>query len=422
MKKIGCFFLIFLLIPFSLAGCRQTDASVSPKIEKAVKISFLSNILGGKNSALENAVIAFEKESGIDVDFSSPGGNYENIMKVNMATGEMPDVFTTHGWSVTRYQKYLLPLNGLSFAKNISETIRPIITDPAGSLLVLPIDIDISGIVYNPEVLQKCGVSANGIFTWDDFTAACRRIKKSGYDPICIAGKDSHSAGQMLDRISSSFFITDANGNQRAALRSGKFDDATWEKVAGLMASWGSMDFFNSDAQACDYIGCVKEAARNRSAFLFCDNTVIFDVEKANPNIRLQMMPIPSAQREDPPTLVVGESIAIGIWKESANPEAAEKLLEYLAQPDIAAKIASSSGKPSALTNAKTVYDVQFSYLKNQGIRTFPYFDREYLPTGMWDVLSSVGMDILSEKPGAVARSAAVMQDNFKDKFYFHRS
>lgn len=421
MKKIGCFFLIFLLVPVSLAACRKADTPNPEQAGETVKISFLSNVPGGKDSELENAVISFEKESGIQVDFSSPGGNYENIMKVNMATGKMPDVFTTHGWSVNRYQKYLLPLNGLPFARNVSEYIRPIITDSAGSLLVLPIDIDVSGIVYNPGVLKKAGVAPDGILTWDDFTAACRQIKKSGCNPICIAGKDAHSAGQLLDRLSAPFFITDEKSNQRSALQSGKFDASTWEKAAGLMELWGKMGYYNSNAQNCDYFGCIKEAALDRSAFMFYENSVIFDVEKLNPKIRLQMMPIPSAQREDSPTLVVGESTALGIWKDSSRKDAAEKLLEYLARPDVADKIASSSGKPSALTNVKTAYDIQPYYLENRRVRTFPYFDREYLPTGMWDVMCSVGTDILSEKKDAVNRSASVMQDNFKDKFYFNK-
>lgn len=419
MKK-RCLFLVFLLVPVSLAACRGANAPFSPKTEEAVRISFLSNIPGGKNSRLEDAVIAFEKESGIQVDFSSPGGNYENIMKVNMATGKMPDVFTTHGWSVKRYQKYLLPLNNLSFAKNISGSIRPIITDSSGSLLVLPIDIDISGILYNPGVLQKAGVSADRILTWDDFTAACRQIKESGYDPICIAGREAHSAGEVLDRLSLPFFVTDEKENQRTALQSGKFDASTWEKAAGMMELWRKMGYYNSDAQDCDYIGCIKETALGRSAFMFYENSAILDVEKINPKIRLQMMPIPSARREDSPTLVVGESIALGIWKESARKDAAEKFLEYLARPDVAGKIASSSGKPPALTNVRASYGVQSYDLKDQQIRTFPYFDRDYLPTGMWDVMCSVGADILSGKKDAVSRSAIVMQENFKDKFYFN--
>lgn len=195
------------------------------------------------------------------MDFSSPGGNYENIMKVNMATGKMPDAFTTHGWSVKRYQKYLLPLNNLSFAKNISGSIRPIITNSSGFLLVLPIDIDISGILYNPGVLQKAGVSADRILTWDDFTAACRQIKESGYGPICIAGREAHSAGEVLNRLSLPFFVTDEKENQRTALQSGKFDASTWEKAAGMMELWRKMGYYNSDAQDCDYIGCIKETA-----------------------------------------------------------------------------------------------------------------------------------------------------------------
>ena len=422
MKKAVGFSILSLLILCFLFACSKAGAEDTKIAEKPVEISLLSNMLGGTDSALESAVIDFEKESGIQVDFSSPGKNYENIMKENMATGKMPDVFTTHGWSVNRYQNYLLPLNDLSFAKNISGYIRPIITDSTGALLVLPIDMDLSGIVYDPGILKKAGITPNGIATWDDFAKACEKIRRAGYNPICIAGKDANSAGQFVDRVSSSFFITNEAANQRAELRSGKFNVATWKKAAEMMSLWGRQGYYNSDILNCDYSGLIKEIAQGKSAFIFLDNSVIFDVKRFNPKSQLSMMPIPAEQHTDSPTMVVGESMALGIWKASAHKEAAQKLLEYLAQPAVAEKIASSNGKPSALTNVKNSPEVSPCYFKNKPVRTFPYFDREYLPTGMWDVLCSVGTDILSNKPDAVNQSAVTMQNNFRDKFFFNKS
>lgn len=419
MKKIVCLFLAALTVLSFLTACREKESAVSVNAAKPVKISFLSNIPGGKTSALEDAVIAFQKETGIEVDFSSPGGNYENIMKENMATGKMPDVFTTHGWSVKRYGRYLLPLNRLPFSENISSYIKPIVTDTSGALLALPIDIDISGIVYNPEVLQKSGVSAGSLLTWDDFAAACRKIRRAGYDPISISARDGHSAGQLLDRISSSFFVTDDKNNQKEALLSGTFDTAAWKKAAGMMFSWKSSGFYNSNAETCSYPAAIQLMAEGQAGFLFSDNSAMIDVQTISPKAHLAIMPIPSASWEDSPTLVIGEGVTVGIWKNSEHQVEAKKFLEYLARPEIAAKLADADGKSAALTNARSSHSIS---LGGENIRTFPYFDRWYLPTGMWDVLCNVGTDILSGTSGAVNRSAETMQRSYKDKFYFDRS
>ena len=56
-------------------------------------------------------VDAFVEESGIDVQLVTPGSDFETVMKTRMASGDLPDIWTTHGWSVARYSEYLMPLN-----------------------------------------------------------------------------------------------------------------------------------------------------------------------------------------------------------------------------------------------------------------------------------------------------------------------
>ena len=41
----------------------------------------------------------FTLQTGIGIELVTPGSDYEAVMKTRMASGEMPDVFVTHGWS-----------------------------------------------------------------------------------------------------------------------------------------------------------------------------------------------------------------------------------------------------------------------------------------------------------------------------------
>ena len=73
----------------------------------------------------------------------------------------------------------------------------------------------------------------------------------------------------------------------------------------------------------------------------------------------------------------------------------------------ISAAIATASGNPAGLQGVTSeIGDIQTYIDKYSSVRTFPYFDREYLPSGMWDVMCATGADILAKKSGAVAQAA----------------
>lgn len=425
MKKLVCLCLslVIAVLQGSCSSAGNAGSSFAQKSNKKVKISVLANVAGGADSSLENALADFESKSGYQVEFSSPGENYENIMKANMASGNMPDVFFTHGWSINRYKNYLMPVNDLPFADRILNQIKPVITDKDGLIYVLPIDIDISGIVYNADVLAKAGIRAEKIQTWDDFALACKAIKEKGYSPIQLCAQDSRAVGQLFDRVSPSFFITNPGHNLRSSLKNGAFDSATWKNVANLVSGWRKSGYFNADLLTIKNESCIKSVAEGKSAFVFTDNSFILAAKEIRESCNLNMMPIPSCSREDAPSLVADEGIALGIWKNSPNKEAATALLNYLAQPEVANKIAASQGKPAALSSGKSesVTTSGVNYEKYRNTATYPYFDRQYLPTGLWDVMCSTGQDIVSLKPGAVDASVSAMEKNFKEKFYVMR-
>ena len=100
---------------FSLAACGSGGGENGDDSGNSgdVTITFSTNVVGAKAEALEAACRDFEEETGYTVDFQAPGESYEELMKTKMSANELPDVFTTHGWSVARYSDYLMPVNDL---------------------------------------------------------------------------------------------------------------------------------------------------------------------------------------------------------------------------------------------------------------------------------------------------------------------
>lgn len=381
-------------------------------------VVFSTNVVGGKADALEAACKAFEEETGIVVDFQAPGSDYEELMKTKMASNQLPDVFTTHGWSVARYSDYLMPINDLEWAGDIDSQIKGVITNGDGDMFVLPIDVDIAGIVCNVDVLQEAGVNMDDIKTWDDFASACDKVAAAGKNPIHIGGKDSWTIGQFFDWAAPSFYVTDEKNSKAEELKSGTFDPKVWESVAGLLDSWVKAGYLNEDCLTADYNSDIESLASGNTAFCFYGNSSIVDAKGVNPDANLGMIPIPAASADDEPSLIAGEDIAVGIWKDTEVKDEAVELLNYLARPEVMKAIAEEAGSKAGLSGVDAeIGDIGEYLSKYSDVETYPYFDREYLPSGMWDVMCTTGADILSQKDGAVESAAKVMEQNFNDKY-----
>lgn len=418
LKKLTAILLSAGMV-LSLAACGSGSGDEGGSKEGGdVTITFSTNVVGGKADALQAACEAFSEETGYTVDFQAPGESYEELMKTKMSANELPDVFTTHGWSVARYSDYLEPVNDMEWAADINEQIKPVITDADGNMYVLPIDMDIAGIICNMTVLEEAGVNPDEIKTWDDFAAACDKIKAAGKTPIHMGGKDSWTIGQYFDWAAPSYYITDDSASQADALKSGEFDTAAWEKVAGMMDEWVKAGYFNEDVLTADYNADTQALAQDEAAFCFYGNSGIVDTLNVNPDANLGMIPIPSASSEDEPSLIAGEDIAVGVWKDSEVKDEAIELLNYLAQPEVAKTICEAAGNKSGINGVEAeIGDIGTYYDKYADVETFPYFDREYLPSGMWDVMCATGADILAQKDGSVETAASTMEQNFNDKY-----
>lgn len=405
MKKI----LVVLLV---LVSCTALFAQATK--EESKTITMWVSASGAQVDALKAAVEAFEAETGYTVEFSAPGETYEELMKTKMAANDLPDVFDTHGWSVDRYSEYLMPVNDLDFYGNISQQILPTISNAKGEAFVLPFDMDLTGIVYNETVLEEAGVNVDDIKTWADFEAACEKIKAIGKTPITLGASNGFTVGWLYDRIAPSFYITDEANSKAQDLKNGKFDESIWAAISTMIDRWVSKGYFNADVVSGDYVGDVTALATNQAAFDFIQNVAITIAGSMNPDVKLGMMPIPSNSKDDEPTLISGENVALGIWKDSKAKTGAIALLNYLAQPEVAATVAAATGNVPALTNVKVDLGAIQKYIdKYANVEAYNYFDRDYCPSGLWDVICAVGQDVLAQKPNAIVDTAKTVKENF---------
>lgn len=426
MKRIISIMLCIFVLA-GLVGCGAAPKAEEPKTEepvaaetkvkeeKPIELEVVCNITnaGTIDQVMEELIAEFTEETGIKVNYNPMGDGYEGLLKTRMASNDMPDVFTTHGWAVVRYGEYLEPLTTCSFANDVVDGIRGVVTDANGDLLVLPAAYNVSGINYNGDVLKEAGVDASSIRTWADFEAACEAVKAIGKTPVAVGGKDTWTAAMFYEYVCASLFSGDEDV---AAIADGSFD---WEKirtVSQMHADWVDKGFFNVDAITADYASTTKNMGLGEVAFIMNGTDAVSTGLQYNAEADLHVMPTPVADDNDEPFAVGGEYLSWGVWKDSKNKEAAKQFVEFLARKENITKQANALLTVPGVAGAEFdagILTEDFANLMNYPVRGV--WDR-YLPSGMFNDMITSGLAILAQESNAVDTSVSTFKTSYLEK------
>lgn len=372
-----------------LLGACSSGSESGASGDASGKLDVYLNMTTGSPAYTEmkSLVEKFEQESGVDVEFTIDSADvFQKEMTVRMASNNLPDVFSTHGWSVQRYSPYLEVLNDQPWMQYMNSGLDTAMKDADGNVYALPLEYTVTGISVNFDVLEEAGVDPDSLTSWDAFTEALGKIKAAGKTPITCSGKIS-APGNLADFIASGAFTED----QRESFKTGDFQSEAWEsKVLDLAKTWADADYFNPDYASATADDMASQIGQGQAAFAFAQPTLLATALSYNPDANVGFIPIPS-DIEDA-YLVGGEGVnAYGVAKDSPNKEAALKFLDFLAQPENASAMAEAVGSYSGLTNATPdLGTLQASYDKwvtPGNLVTEPFFDRVYLPNGIWATL-----------------------------------
>ncbi|WP_035782740.1 ABC transporter substrate-binding protein [Arthrobacter sp. H14] len=327
-----------------------------------------------------------EEHPDIEVDLVPTTQSYEADMKVRLASGNVPDIWYTHGWSLLRYSEFLMPLDEEPWAENFNPALDSAMRNDDGQFFALPVDTDIAGVLYNGEVLEAAGVDPNDLDTWTDFTDAAKAVKANGVTPIYVSGKDNGPAGNVADWIAPGAF----SDQELEKFSNGEFVEDGYSQILELVAQWREADYFNPDFASATQDDISRALSQGDAAFAFGQNDYAQNGLQYNPDADLGFVPVPNFEGGKK-YLIGGEMNAYGIAKETNNPEAAKAYLAFLAQPENLSKLAAAAGSAPGLTNAEAdlgvFQDSYETFVENDDLELKPYFDRVYLPNGMWNTM-----------------------------------
>lgn len=393
---------------------QETQGSQAAGAELSGELEIVTNADEQTFNAVNGVFEKFMEENpGVKISYTTQGSDYEQLMKARMASNDLPDIFATHGWSVARYSEYLRPLNDQPWFGTVEEAFKRNIENADGQIFVLPLNMDQGGLMYNKTLLAELGIEIPK--TWDEFMAACQLAKDKGYTGVFIAGKDSRQPANLMDIAATTFLASCEDKGYTDQLADGSFDWNNWTPVSQLLMDLKAKGYLNVDCVTCDPVDAAPRMAENNILFLMSSSPdLIGQAQEINLEAQYGMAPIPALNDSYEPAFCGGEREAYGIWKDTENEALCLALLDYLAKPENVKIVCEASGKRPAIQNVSPdLGSVAEDYATYADTAIYPFFDRVYLPNGMWSTMKTIGSALIGEEM-TVEESVQTMQADYE--------
>jgi len=380
-----------------VTGCSKSSSGDESSDGKTVVTLYSTVTNEADKLTLQNVVKKFEKENpDIDIKENYPAGDYESMLRVKMAANDMPDLFDTHGWAILRYGEYVEDLKDMNWVNDLDPALDQILKDETGKVYAYPLNQAKDGITYNATLLEEYGITPPS--TFDEFMTALETVGKKGkgeVTPLWFAGSDKSAFGQYFDQFSTPLLVT-GEKNYKKELLDGTFDWSNYTFLADKLKEMQDKKLLNEDVLTAQNHQMVDLMAQNKIAFIIGGGMLGPSVEELNGDVKLGIIPMPVIEEGDDPSWIGGERHTLALWKDSKVKEEAKKFLEYISQPEIVKEIAEGTSLPAGLTNTESKNYYSDYYEKYKDIVVEPYFDRVYLPSGMWDPMGATGQELLA--------------------------
>ncbi len=411
-RKKGIVIVLAAVLAMSVAACggnsqeggkpgKGQGGSKGSGEYAGVSLEVAVNYTGDSLTTFQKLCNNFEKETGCDIVLDNYGSDYSNIMTTRCASNSLPDVFVTAGWSLKRFKNYSLELTNEEYVKHYNDTAKGVLEDEDGKYYAMMVSSGVNGNVVNLAVCEKANVDPYAIHTWDDFLAACKKIKDAGFTPIAStpdAGLTANIAGTFL-----SYDGEIANVND--AILNGTWD---WSEFIHVLKFWQSClksGYLFKDAKSMNTNDMYERFASGQAAFIVAENSASIETcMDLNPNGKFIFAPFPASKEGGEEVMAIGEGDSFAIWKDSNNIDCAKAFLNYLATEEVTLELIAGTGRTACMdyvlendkTNGtKAITQMQEDFSEHN-LAYHNLWDREYLPTGMWGKMGTSATKLFS--------------------------
>lgn len=291
-------------------------------------------------AAWEAAVRQFESENpGVTVKFNVyDHESYKKSIR-NWLTSASPDVVF---WYVgNRMRQFVTP----GLLEDVSTVYTPEVKAELGEVATDLVTVDGKqygvpytdyqwGIYYRKDLFEKAGVTDKPK-TWDEFLAACEKIKASGLEPIVIGSKDLWPTAGWFDYLNLRL-----NGYEfHMELMAGKIP-YTDPRVKALFEKWGELlakGFFVKNHASLSWQESQSLLYQGKAAMMLIGN---FIVPNFPPEVKdsMDFFPVPKIVPEMQ-DYEEAPMDSVHVPAKAQNKEDAKKFMAFIARADVQEQI-----------------------------------------------------------------------------------
>ncbi len=309
------------------------------------KILLLDTGIEEVNQKTWHAAIArFEKSHpGATVDFRpSKDDDYSQggILIAALRSKNPPDVYFEWAWSAVARDAG----NGtaLDLTPFISEEIESYVEPRAwagtkfnGKTYMLPAAFEVANFLfYRKKTLTDQGIEPPK--TWEDFIAACKKLKESGVQPIFQGNQAAWPAGNWASELSVCYLGLDHY--QEAGLNPPKtrLTDPGFVKALTLMKQLKEIGAFNSDVNTLNDNEGLARFTGGEGAFTFAGSWILDQLTETGGAEVYGILPRPQLPDQPPNSrYILANSAGYMINTKTPKPELAFDLLRELLTLDV---------------------------------------------------------------------------------------
>lgn len=381
-KLFSLCFVIIMIFTLSLTGCSSngnnnaataTDkpaASTAPEntsdaaatTEPAAaggsdisgKITFLTNRTDMIGKEYDEYLKRFnEKYPNIKVEFEASQADYNQQAKVRMASGELPDVMFIPTIPNSDLPKYFASLDDLGLNDKI---IFKDFKSYEGKLYGITTGSSTTGIVYNKKAFADAGITEIPK-TWDEFLAACEKLKAKGVIPLASNFKDKWPLNDWVYSVPTIIEGNPEFPNEKVNTDTPFTMDNGYGKSLSLLRELNEKGYLEKDINSTNWEQSKKDIASGKFAMYFLGNWVINQVIGAgttSDNVGFFPLPYDNSGKLRAP---LSPDFFYAVAKDSKNVDAAKAFVKWMIEDsgyeDFSGYISPIKGKESKLPQLK---------------------------------------------------------------------
>ncbi|WP_240416202.1 ABC transporter substrate-binding protein [Paenibacillus periandrae] len=325
------------------AGSEKDTATAGKKSEPVTLKMYMANTSDTAYMPEVNRKFE-EKNPGIKIELqTAPVDQFQTVIKTKLASGDAPDIFTVFaGTKKDSFVKagYLMDLSDQPWVSRLTDAAKEV-SSKDGKVYGFPNRQNTIGVIYNKKIFKDLGLAVPT--NWDEFLAACQKIKDGGIIPLGLGLKDQFVTQLIPYAMApSAIYRDDPNFDKNMYAGKQTFTGSPWEQMMQDYIGLNEKGYFNKDSLGTSNDQVQQMVSAEKIAMTVTLHGRIAAIKEANPNIELGMFPLPYVKAGEKIWVSSLPTIYGAIYAKTKHPVEAKKYFEFLAAPDIAQTILTS--------------------------------------------------------------------------------